>query len=586
VRLRDGQACLRWLGRRPFWVVLALTVASGFLFSLNLGANDLGPADEGYCGVMALNASSGIRELINPSLSPMGPPGDRPLLHALVLAAAVHLGGIDEVSLRLVSVILGVLVAPLLFFIGDALGSRIAGMWAAVLWLTSPMLAGAARAVDADLLVVVLGLGGVWLFVHSLQVRRWPYALAAGVLFGLAFLSKLWLALIPAVAVVGGAWLANAASPRPERVRWRTWWGLALTCLCGFVVAGSMQLVVCGLVTPEHLGHWVSVYFGQYLSGRMEGADIVHSHKPVLFYVAQLARTGCLCVPMAGLGAAALIGRRGGDGRRWLAAGLLLVWPLALVPMSVPSIKDISYLLPVLPGVFLLAGFGIEALVGHLGRKPLPRWQLVAGLLLAAAGAVASQLILARGRRLPNLACAAALVVQSAWIAGLLLAGSRRRGLILARLAVVGCLIGAIAGGVVQQVQTTSATNHVTGYARIARLLEPGLRGLDPGQLCFIAPECPSMSFYTFRSGRYWESAYVEPDPGLTLTALRGSDPFFFVVPTGAMRLYGGRPGPEVLRAIAAEAHRLDLDLGPRAPVRVYVNDALHAALAGVGPEV
>ncbi len=584
---RDRPPLPRSFLPRGCWAILILMAGVVALLSLNLGGNDLVAGDEGYYGVMALNVGSGAHALINPSLSPLGPPGDKPFLYPLVLAAAVRLGGVDEIPLRLVTVILAVFVALLLCLIGQALGNRVAGMWAALLWLTSPMLAHVARRVAAEPLAVALALAGLWLFLRSIRRERWPYAFGAGVLFGLGFLAKLWLVLIPAGAVVVGAWLANLASAKPERVAWPAWWGLALALLCGFTLTGSIQLVMCWLVTPQHLDHWRRIYFGVSLSDRLAGSGFAYYwHKPVHYYVAVLAQRACLCIPMAGLGVVALLRRRGRSGEPRLATGLLLMWLLALVPMSIPSVKAASYVLPVLPAVFLLAGFGIKSLVTHLADSSLSRRELLLGALLAVLGSTVSLAVLARGQEQSNLGSVTALAVQTAWIAGVLLAAVPwRRGPFLARLAIAGCLSIAVAGGIAQQVRTTAATDHVTAFARIAQVLEPGLRDVDPTQLCFMSPEWASMSFYTFRSGRYWESPYVEPDPDVTLAALRGPDPFFFVVPTGATDLYGGRPSPRILRTIIAEAHSLDLGLGHQTTVRVYVNEPLHLALAGLGSE-
>lgn len=568
-----------------FWLILVVAAGVAGLLSVNLGGDDLLAGDEGYYGVMALNVSSGVQQLINPSLSPLGPPGNKPFLYPLVLAAAIRLGGVDEVPLRLVNVALGVFAALFLYLIGQRLGNRLAGVWAALLWLTSPMLAQVARRVAAEPLVVALTLVGVWAFMRGESRMRWPYAFAAGVLFGLAFLAKLWLALIPAGAVLVGTWLANLASAKSERLAWRTWWGLALASLCGFLLTASVQLVMCWLVTPHCLDHWMRVYLGFSLSGRVAGAGFAeYWHKPSYYYVASVARLAVLCTPMLGLGAVALLRHRGGTSEPRLAPAVLLVWLAALIPMSVPVVKSSIYVIPVLPAVFLLAGFGVSSLASHLAHSEFSGRELHLGAVLAVLGSAISFAVLAHGGRQSVLALATAVGVQITWVVSVLLSAvAWRRGKFLARLALAGCLLIAVAGGMAQQIRTVKATDHVTGFARIARVVKPGLRNVDPRQLCFISPEWASLSFYTFRTGRYWESPYVEPDPDLTLAALRGPEPFFFVVPTGDTELYGGRPSPEISETISAEAHHLDLGSDFPAGIRVFVNEPLLRALAGPG---
>ena len=439
----------KWSVLRNCLAILILMVGAVALLSVDLGANDLMAGDEGYYGVMGRNVISNVEQLVGPSLSPLGPPGDKPFLYPLVLGAAIRLGGVDEVPIRLATVALAVFAALLLCLIGQALNNRVAGMWAAFLWLTSPMLADVGRRVAAEPLVIVLGLAGVWFFLRSLIRQRWPYAFIAGVLFGLGFLAKLWLILIPAAAVVLGSWLADLVSPEPGRLAWRRWSGPAFALLCGFLLTGSAQLVLCWLIAPQDFDHWLRIYFGFSLLSRLAGSGYAdYWHKPVWYYLAAVGRLAPLCIPMAGLGVVSVVRRCRTSTQARLAAGLLLIWLAALVPMSIPSIKSHYYLLPMLPAVFLLAGYGVSSLVTHLAHRSLSARGVLPGAILGILGSAVSLAVLAHGQGRSSLAVLTGGVVLVAWTAALLFSiVPWRRGLLAARLALVGCLLMAMGGG-------------------------------------------------------------------------------------------------------------------------------------------
>jgi hypothetical protein len=139
-------------------------------------------------------------------------------------------------------------------------------------------------------------------------------------------------------------------------------------------------------------------------------------------------------------------------------------------------------------------------------------------------------------------------------------------------------LVIVMAAGLVRDGQIVRTRRHLTGLRAAAEILAPGLEGIDPRQPCFISPEWPSMSFYTFRTGRYWESPYTEADPEGAIAALDGG-PFFYVIQddTG---LYGGNPDERVMEMIRNEAYQLisSSDDGSGA-VSVYANRALREIL-------
>src|SRR6185436_14249285 len=67
------------------------------------GRNDLAGGDEGYYGTMARNVLASRAQLVSPSLSPLGPPGDKPPLYPLLIAPFVRAWGPVPAAVRALS---------------------------------------------------------------------------------------------------------------------------------------------------------------------------------------------------------------------------------------------------------------------------------------------------------------------------------------------------------------------------------------------------------------------------------------------------------------------------------------------------
>ena len=254
-------------GSRFAWTInLAATFAIVVLLSMNLGVNDLVGGDEGYYGVMARNILEDPGYIVNTSLSPLGPPGDKPFLYPLVLAVSLAAGGIGEVPMRLVTLVMAAMAGFFLMLIGTELGSRKAGLFAGLMYLFTPLLANTGRIVSAEPLLVSLSLAGVWLILAAVRTGRSWLGFLAGALFGLAFLTKLWLVAIPMAGVVGGIlYFRGADSGNPVG-------RIAGSAFAGFILFGSFQLLLCLIFSPDTFRHWLGIYTGFSLTDRVAGA--------------------------------------------------------------------------------------------------------------------------------------------------------------------------------------------------------------------------------------------------------------------------------------------------------------------------
>ena len=558
-------------GSRFAWmIILAATFVIVVLLSLNLGVNDLVGGDEGYYGVMARNILSDSRYIVNTSMSPLGQPGDKPFLYPLVLAGSLLIGGIGEVPMRLVTLLVAAASGIFLMLIGSELGDRRAGLLSGLMYLFTPMLANTGRIVSAEPLLVSLSLAGVWLVLVALRCeRRWA-GIAAGALFGLAFLTKLWLVAIPAAGAAGG--IIYFRYSRMNRPVAKT----AGSVLVGFLILGSLQLLLCLIFSPDTFRHWLGIYTGFSLADRVAGGGFAaYWHKPWNYYLLLIGRTFGQWLPLVPLGFITVLRNR----RESPASAVTIIWLIPLIAISVISVKSGNYILPLMPALFLLAGFGASALI-HAGEfQALTRRDALLAALAGMVLCLAAQLEFGGGV-IPGIYSKNVLRIQIIMSAAVLTpAFAPRLSCRTAGGFAIAALLIAMAGGFLRDIQIVRSKNHVTGYREVADALAPGLEDIDPRRPCFISPEWPAVSFYTFRTGRYWESPYVDADPEEAIDSLEGA-PFFYVIQEG-VDLYGGNPEERVLKALTERAYQIEFDgAGEPGRVTVYVNRSLRENLS------
>ena len=553
-------------GSRFAWtIILAATVLMVVILSLNLGVNDLVGGDEGYYGVMARNILSDHRFIVNTSMSPLGQPGDKPFLYPLVLAGTLAVGGISEVPMRLVTLLAAAVAGILLMLIGVELGNRRAGMLAGLMYLVSPLLANTGRVVGAEPLLVSLSLAGVWILLVAIRRRRPGIGFIAGMLFGLAFLTKLWLVAIPMAGAAGGTLYFRYSMVKRPVGR------IVCSALIGLFLFGSLQLLLCLLFSPDTFRHWLGIYTGFSLADRVAGGGFAaYWHRPWNYYLLLVGRSFGQWLPLVPLGVMTVLRNR----RNSPAGAVTVIWLIPLIIMSMISVKSGNYILPLMPALFLLAGFGASALIHAVEFPTLTRRDALLAALVGMVLCLAAQLEFGGGT-IPGIYSKNVLRIQIIMSAAVLTPAFAPR---VSRRAARGCAIAALliamAGGLIRDIRIVRSRDHVTGYRNAASALARGLEDIDPRQPCFISPEWPSMSFYTFRTGRYWESPYVDADPEAAISSLDGA-PFFYVIQEG-VDLYGGDPDDDVLEALSKNVSFLEFKgSGEPGSVNVYINRSL-----------
>ena len=525
-------------------VVLAAAVAAAALWLAVSppGADDLIGGDEGYYGTMARNVLASPQQALSPSLSPLGPPGDKPPLYPLLLSPFVRALGPVPAAVRLPSAVCAaVITAALGLWIAGPAGV-LPGLFATVLLATLPWFSDAARAAAAELPLTAFTMLALVLLAAGPRSRR--RAVAAGALLGLAFLCKLWLV---APAALAAAALV-AARDRRALVN------LALMTGTAFAVAGS-HLVLVAWLRPADFEHWRYIYLGRSLAERVQGEGYAdYWRRPVGTYWAIATRAFGLVLPWVAAGAVAAWRRRDEPVPR-----ALLVWAAGLLLLSLFRVKSGGYAFVVMPAWAGLAALG--ATESAAGRAP-------GGWLLAAGALLSSPLGAPLGAAgLPWPAWAAV------WGAGALLALLVRLFPASARRIAVAWALIAVALGGVRSAQRLAVRFHTPGYQEVAALVAPRLAACDPATPCMVAPEAPVFDYHLFRTALYWGT------PGRPWTAARlaavQSDPrlVVFVVDT-TRTFHGGWPDEPTLAWLEHDTREITAQLPARSqerPLRVFV---------------
>jgi 4-amino-4-deoxy-L-arabinose transferase-like glycosyltransferase len=355
----------RWISAATLVTVLA--VIAGWLAWSPLDGNDLVGGDEGYYGTMARNVLAAPRYLVSPSLSPLGPPGDKPPLYPALLALSVWAFGPTAGALRWLTVLSAACIALCL----SRLVRRATGPWAAAAAAVSlvclPAFASGARAVAAEFPLTALG-GAALLCGSGDASSKWR-AFAAGALLGAAFLCKLWLAALLGLPVLSLYWPL-----RRDRAA-----ALAVLVATAAAVA-SLQLAAVALFDPPSLGHWWAIYVGRSLAERAGGIGYAaYWLSPPGFYAAVLAHALVLLLPLVALGVVAALRRF-----REPVPRALLLWAAGTVVLSLFAVKAYGYVYVVLPAWVGLAALGAHALAAW----PRKGSRAAAVALVVVAGAV------------------------------------------------------------------------------------------------------------------------------------------------------------------------------------------------------
>jgi 4-amino-4-deoxy-L-arabinose transferase-like glycosyltransferase len=173
---------------RPWRALLILTLLA---LATRLGWYLLGPKvieNEGvYYARVAENLALGRGYI---SVHEVGKHLINPPLYAWLISLFVRLGANAETAGRGLSLAFGIPLPAMIFLLARRLYGARAGWCAGVLGAVHPALVVISTAVLTESLYFALSLGAVWCFTELLELRSWRPAVGAGVLMGLAYLTR------------------------------------------------------------------------------------------------------------------------------------------------------------------------------------------------------------------------------------------------------------------------------------------------------------------------------------------------------------------------------------------------------------
>jgi 4-amino-4-deoxy-L-arabinose transferase-like glycosyltransferase len=365
----DGQESL-WPDRSGWALIGALSL----LFCWNLGRVELSVTDECRSGVIVRDMVEGGHWLL-----PRTPDGlwtEKPIAYYSLAAAFGMIFGVNEWTLRIVSVLMGMATLVLTWVLARLYGSPRAARIAVVALAANILFVGSARDAMVDTTLAFFLTAG--LTAHfAARLGRLPAlrgAILAGIAFGLAILTKGPIGLALPIAVAGGDALLE------HRGRfWRAaiWWkeglltfAIALALSCAWYLSGYLRDGMAFLnnsLLDESL--WMPL-------GVVKRQAVAHT-KPLPYYfgiqlVAVLPLLPLL-PPLVGW----MKDRASDPARRhltaWLGFGLLF--------FLIPSNKRMYYLIPLQPAAAAMIALAADRMLrASDGRAVSLVSRVVAGL--------------------------------------------------------------------------------------------------------------------------------------------------------------------------------------------------------------
>ncbi len=372
------------MGQTGRWRRLTICgLIAGVLYLPGLGSPALWEPDEGRYAEIA-------REMLQ-SADYITPRNDwvryfeKPPLMYWVTAASIWALGENEFAVRLPAALFSIGEVIVTCALAETMFGAGVGMFAAMALALSPLVWGFARFLTLDpalAFFVTAALGSFWAAaavpgLRSQAAHRWMLMAAAMIAMGT--LTKGPVALV----ICGGVALAYMLLERRFRELIAIPW---FECILVYAAIVLPWFAAVAAFNPEFLGYFfLHEHLHRYL------ANTEHGWGPwFLFAVAAAGAWPWLYfVP---LGIANLSGGRASDARESSALRFLSVWFLfVLIFFSIPRSKLGTYILPAMPPLAIVAGYGLNTLIG-LDRdrvRRLLQWFAIINAIVAAGCAVA-----------------------------------------------------------------------------------------------------------------------------------------------------------------------------------------------------
>jgi dolichol-phosphate mannosyltransferase len=488
------------------WGMAALVVATlGYAFVSGVPGAQLTSPNEGVNVTMARNIHESSQFFTRPSVFPSGRQDwlteDVPALGNLptypaVLAAMSALPGWS--GLAFISFLAWCITVYATSRLVSLVDSK-AGLYTAILMLCSPALLLSFRRIEFEPIMTALCAAGGYQVVRGIWQRQRLRCLIGGALLGLGFITKMWLIVPYAFAMISFC-VGEAASVRRSGQSA----GLRKSVIVGgvgFAVTASAHLLYVAIVSPADLPVWIqNVYFGIFsgrgiTSGKLSAlTDYAQHERSALYYPLVLYRDHFALLPLCMYGIGEVL--RVPQVRRRRLLAMIMGGLVAIVALSVPAYKDARYVLAATPFMYAFAGLCLSAFARSPDKlRPatvsvvrlsmvLATLAFVAVLGVYLAGGpvkISGAYVLAHGFGTALCLVLGQLWMRTQWV-------TRQLG-VLAVLGLAGFAI------------TYPLLDEPPPYAAIARVLAPHLKDAQPAYPSYVAIGCNELRGYTERTG-------------------------------------------------------------------------------------
>jgi dolichol-phosphate mannosyltransferase len=500
------------------WGMAALTaVTLGYAFVSSVPGAQLTSPNEGVNVTMARNIHESSQFFTRPSVFPGGRQDwlteDLPSLGNLpsypaVLAPMTALSGFAGMAF------LSFLAWCITVYATSRLVSLVdpkAGLYTAILMLCSPALLLSFRRIELEPVLTALCAAGGYQVVRGIWQRQRLRCLLGGALVGLGFVTKMWLIVPYAFALISFC-VGEAASVRSSGQSA----GLRKSVIVGgvgFAITASAHLIYVLSVSPGDLLAWINnVYLGIFSGSGITGgklsalADYARHERSVLYYPLVLYRNHFVLLPLCLYGIGEVL--RVPQLRRRRLLAMITGGLVAIVALSVPAYKDARYVLAATPFMYGFAGLCLSAFARSPDKlRPATVSVVRVSMVLATAAFIAvlgvyladgpvrisGAYVLAHGFGTALCLLLGELWMRTQWV-------TRQLGI----LALVGLLGFAV---------VYPRIDEPPPYAAIARVLAPHLKDAQPAYPSYVANGCNELRGYTERTGLCFEDLDHERTP-------------------------------------------------------------------------
>ncbi len=486
------------------WLLL-IVVAVALLFQCvtTTALREYFVGDEGFYGTVALNMERSWYYWLHPTQVPEGSfESERarlghPCIHCMFMAASSKLLGGGIVPFQLVPLASFALTLYFLYRL-VSLWDEQAGRYAVYLAAISPVMLSEFSLLQAEPMMAALGLAGICFAASGVLHTKGWCARVAGLCFGLAFLSKLWLSFPYPFA--GGVAVIILSRLKKQPLAWLLRY---LVLMLGyFLLTSSLHLLAIAIWAPEDLPFWVKgIYCGLFSGQGVQGTKLqgdsldlpANWAHPFWYYFGIAYRDHFFVFPIIALGLPYL-SRRVYPALSWIAPGIA-----SILLLSVFAIKSSLYVLSVMLFIYALAGLCLVALL----RQKEFRWSVWTGIVALLLSLLLIGVLVAPSKLSTTYRVAHTLVVGLFfWLMTAFNPYRRAKTIFLYASAVLFALF------IVTDLSARYPTDQV-----LSAMIAPYVEHKPPNQVAFIAPNFKSPQLYLFRRGRYWKDTPFHLDP-------------------------------------------------------------------------